>query len=426
MLGIGLTAAAAVTGAACSSETGVSVAPGVESTTSIGLDTTTPGTVSGSNPVSGENLYGPAMDDATHELASRILNPLGVQPPAGQFNQDFDCVSAAKKSDGYINVITMQGVEVVEQILPRNMSPDVELSDAFHRKWASAISRPFIGDLTDNESLKQQNKLAFCAEPVFLGTFVESFMNDGRINGLPVSESEDLPDFLKRYRGLDVNQVINLLANPFDNPTTASRKDANLKVTQVRQAVAEWASAVLDLLQPEGIKKEVDIRDTYELEIDSLVNPLELPIVGLRPAYKGEEAYWGWTKKETCKVIFRIAFNAGNGTEKGIGGDKSPRILLDIDCEGEETPSDTTPGTTPGTNPPGTTPPHGTRVEVAPPAPTVVQGPGAGGTPDNDNDPNNNTGTSLAPTTTYGGPNTTIKASSVTSTTLGECGPACD
>lgn len=406
MWGVGLAATAGLAGLACSTETSVTTAPGVESATTVSFDPATPESVSTSTSMPGttENPWGAAMSDASNDLISSILNPLGSLDQG--FNQDFSCVAAAKASNGAANVITLQNEEVVEQILPRHMPPDVEFTDAFHRKWSKAISRPYLGDLTDGESVREQTKLSLCSEPVFLGTFVYEYLYDGEINGVPVYEHPDLPDFLKPLviEGGDVNDIIAALANPFDRPNGTQQEIANLNASNAREQVAEWASAVLDLLD-HSYEENVNISGNWELEQETMLNPLALPIVGPRPAYIGEEEVFTFTDKlpEECVGELQIRFNAGNGTEKGRGGDKSTRVEFDINCEPKETP------------PGDTTPPDDTAPDKDPTDTTPRGGSGSGGDGEDGepNDDENGYPSTVPPTN----PNSTVPATTGVATT---------
>jgi hypothetical protein len=144
-----------------------------------------------------------------------------------------------------------------------------------------------------------------------------------------------------------------------------------------------------------------------------------------------------------------IAFNTGIGENgKTDDGDQRPETFVPEVCEEvptTEAVTPTTPGegrvttttrrgvtttTTTGGSTTTTTPGSTTtswRTSDTVTDNTTIEGPGAGGTPDNDNDPNNNTTTSTTSTTQGPGPTTTTtQAGSVTSTTLGNCGSACE
>lgn len=281
----------------------------------------------------------------------------------------------------------------------------VEFGNPDARWWSDALNTPFKTPAeADKADLLKELQATLCEDPVLGGAFANMFANM-EVGGTKVV---DLNPWLADFAGDP--SIINDKASefmPLQDRAPEAISDDELKTAvdknQEYQVIAEKLGTLMTRFQNAGVLEKGPTTFNYNLVAGGLVAG-GLPEVGLNA-----------TQFETAKgVMFVLTKKDGQCLVSLMVniGDKRPEGVEDI-CVAPETPVETVPGdTTPATGAPEgptttrpgqptttgpqpTAPPTTPRPELGvSPNSSVVDGPGAGGDPDPDNNPDNNPTTS--------------------------------
>ncbi len=297
------------------------------------------------------------------------------------------------------------------------------------RLWTNALRAPFESDDPEAEV-----KASLCEDAPF-SVATANVLGNVVYQGKRLADTE-AGKWLKPYADLEADELNDKAQYLLGMELEATDVDTHYERYQERAELAENLAAVLTNLNNEGLNTgATDVDVSYADE--SFVGVVGIPeLVKKSGQFKDAEAlmFAALLKGEECPTPI-IGFNTGIGADGNPkNGDQRPETFVpDEECvvttvtnpDGSTTTHIT--GSTTTTNPDGSTTTTSWRTSNTVTDNTTIEGPGAGGDPDDDNDPENNTTTSTTSTTVGPGPTTsTTQANSVTSTTLGECGAACE
>lgn len=346
-----------------------------------------------------------------------------------------ECLDSAETS-GTAKVVDMTIAGNERRIIQPDIGSDKQLSDVASettRFDTNSFHNAFVTG-PEKDALKTEAETTLCESPIAAVTMVHMIGNTP-FNGQRVADSE-AGEWTKQIADMNVEELNDEANRLLGLDLKSTDVEEHYERYEEHQKLAESVMAVLDNAQNLGLQ-------TGDTQIDYSYDTANAfaTIAGVPEIIRNEGQFedvqalmFAVTEKGKKCASFLFGFNAGVN-EAGEDADQRPETFVPEDCVVVTTttnPDGSTTthmdGTTTTTNPDGSTTTTSWRTSNTVTDNTVIEQPGAGGEPDEDNDPDNNTTTSIAPNPST--TSTTIRlGDSSTTTTAPQTGcttPACE